>query len=76
MLNRGDRIRNILNTPSRTLSNVLPAAMHRELRSKLLELGEDAIRHARHALGEQAIHQRLEDVELQLNREIDEVGIQ
>ena len=45
------------------------------LRPELLELGHHRLGDARDALGVQAVHQRAVDVELVLDREVDEVGV-
>ena len=45
------------------------------LDSHLLELGNHALSHTRDALSKQAVHHALEDVQLVLNGEVNEVGI-
>ena len=45
-------------------------------RSQLLQLRHDAVRNVGDALGKQTVHQRLHDIQLVLQREIDEVCIE
>lgn len=45
------------------------------LGAEFLELGHDAVGDAGDALGEEAVHHRLVDLELVLDREVDEVGV-
>ena len=46
------------------------------LDSELLQLGDHAVCNVRDALAQQAVHGGLEDVQLVLDRKVDEVGIQ
>ena len=48
---------------------------HPVLLPELLELGHHAVRHARLALGVEAVHHPADEVDLVLDREVDKVGV-
>ena len=51
------------------------AQRHAVFGAKLLQLGNHAVRDARDALGKQAVHHGFVQVQLVLDREVDEVGV-